>query len=919
MVDTVHGGGARVLACRNSLFTRLGRCAESPDELTCLMSLVESRIKPVIHLGDYRAPAWTLASINLEFDLDPDETEVHARLLLRQSQDGDSEVLRLDGENIELLEIRVDGRSLAADDYLLDHNSLIVPGLRGEIVLETRSRIRPSANKALQGLYLSGTAERGFLLTQCEAEGFRNITWSLDRPDVLASYSVTLRADRQRFPVLLAGGNAQGAGELPDGRHWARFVDPQPKPAYLFALVAGRLESITQSVITAEGREVHLVIWAEADAIGRCTHAMNCLHAALRWDEQQFGRCYQLDAFHVVVTHDFAMGAMENTGLNIFNSKYLLADPEHATDDDFRHVLAVVGHEYFHNWTGNRVTCRDWFQLSLKEGLTVYREQEFESDLASRTLRRIEDVRILWRVQFGEDAGPLAHPVRPEQYSEINNFYTATIYDKGAEIVRMLATLLGREGFRRGMDLYFERHDGQAVTVEDFLDALGTANDRDLSPWLAWYRQAGTPVLEASGHYDASARCYDLRLRQYTPSTPDQLEKQPLPIPVALALFDADGGSLPIVLDLAQGHAFESHVFLFDSAETTLRFHDLDRPPLPSLLRGYSAPVRLVSDQGWQTQAVLAARESDGFNRWLAADALARLAFQAMLSDGLVAADMLAAWTDSLRSGFSDARMDPATLAEMLTLADEATLAESMSDIDPDAVHSARNQLDSMLARALETDLLARYQVLAPASGAGSDPQSQAARRLRNRCLALLCKVGRQALARSHYAAATTLSDRLVALTCLVHGDDPEAAAALADFAQKYADDPLVMDKWFAVQASAPRAEALEDIRALTLHPAFRWENPNKVYALLMSLAQRNAPAFHRPDGAGYRFFADAILRIDAITPQVSARLATAFGPWRRHEPVRRHLMQGELQRMHTAGGLSPDLGDILQRSLAGD
>lgn len=883
------------------------------------MSLTESRIKPVVYLADYRPSAWALDCIDLEFDLDPSETIVSARLRLRQRGEGGSEVLRLDGENIELLEIRVDGRALTANDYELDDHSLSVHGLRGEVVLETRARLRPSANTTLQGLYLSGATERGFLLTQCEAEGFRHITWSLDRPDVLARYSVLLRADRERFPVLLAGGNANGAGGLPDGRHWARFVDPQPKPSYLFALVAGRLESIEQSVITSEGRTVRLVIWAEADAIGQCAHAMYSLQAALRWDEEQFGRCYQLDSFHVVVTHDFAMGAMENTGLNIFNSKYLLADLEHATDDDFRHVLAVVGHEYFHNWTGNRVTCRDWFQLSLKEGLTVYREQEFESDLASRTLRRIEDVRTLWRVQFGEDAGPLAHAVRPEQYSEINNFYTATIYDKGAEIVRMLATFLGRKGLRRGMDLYFERHDGQAVTVEDFLGALGAANACDLSAWLAWYRQAGTPVLEASGHYDSAARYYELQLRQHTPATPEQGDKRALPIPVALALFDDKGRPLPIILDPTQDRVLTSHVFLLDSAEAKLRFHDLDSAPLPSLLRGYSAPVRLVSDQGWRTQAVLAAYETDGFNRWFAADAMARLVFDTLLREGKIHNEMFAAWTESLRRGLLDAELDLATLAEMLTLADEATLAESIIDMDPDAVHRTRFELEVLLARALEADLLQRYHALTPASQAGSDAQAQAARRLRNRCLALLCKMGHLGLASAHYAAATTLSDRLTALTALVHGNDVGAGQALAQFAQRYAEDPLVMDKWFAVQAALPRADALDGIRTLTAHPAFRWENPNKVYALLMSLAQRNAPAFHRVDGEGYRFLADAILKVDALTPQVAARLATAFGSWRRHEPVRRHLMQSQLQRMREIGGLSPDLADIVQRSLAGN
>jgi aminopeptidase N len=882
------------------------------------MSAADSAIKPTIHLCDYWPSAWSIDEIALEFDLDPLLTVVKARLLARQDPAQADAPLQLDGEGIELLEILVDGRKLSATEYQCDSRGLTVPGLTGQVVVETLSRIRPSANSAMQGLYLSGSYEEGFLLTQCEAEGFRNITWSIDRPDVLARYTVTLRADRARFPVLLAGGDADGSGELEDGRHWARFVDPQPRPSYLFALVAGRLESIEDHFDTAEGRRVRLVIWAEANAIDRCVHAMTCLKASFEWDEQRFGRSYRLDTFHVVATHDFTMGAMENTGLNIFNSKYLLADPEHATDDDYRHVLAVVAHEYFHNWTGNRVTCRDWFQLSLKEGLTVYREQEFESDVASRTLRRIEDVRILWRVQFGEDAGPLAHPVRPEQYSEINNFYTATIYEKGAEIVRMLATLLGREGFRRGMDLYFERHDGQAVTVEHFLAALGDANDRDLTPWLAWYRQAGTPVLEAHGRYDAASQCYELTLNQHTRPTPDGSRKEALPIPIAMALFDREGHALPLALEGADDNGAHEQVLLLDRAQATFRFHGLASDPVPSLLRGYSAPVRFAPTSDWQALAVLVAHESDGFNRWFAGDALAKHLYAGTLAHGRPDAMALAAWTGSLRAAFADTALDPATLAEMLTLADEGSLAEPLSDINPDAVHRARDELESQLAHALELELIERYESLAPASGEGSTPVAQARRRLRNRCLLLLCRVGprHRERARLHYAVAATLSDRLAALTSLVHGEDVEAQTVLDDFAARYRDDPLVLDKWFAVQATIPRADTLERVDALTSHPAFRWENPNKVYALVLSFAQRNPLAFHRADGAGYRFVGDAIVKLNAITPQVAARLTTSFGAWRRYEPGRRALMRAELRRLQNEDSLSADVGDIVSRSL---
>ena len=872
--------------------------------------------EPLIRLSDYQPPAWHVDAIDLEFDLDPALTVVTARLQVRRDERALAGSLELDGEALELIELVVDGRRLHAGEYRIDARGLSIPDLPARAVIQTRSHVRPAVNTALEGLYLSGSAERGFLLTQCEAEGFRRITWSMDRPDVLSRYSVTLRADPERFPVLLAAGNADGNGILADGRHWVRFVDPQPRPSYLFAIAAGFLECIEDAWVTAEGRRVRLLIWAEADAIGQCAHAMECLKAALAWDERRFGRCYQLDVFHVVATHDFTMGAMENTGLNIFNTKYLLADPDHATDDDYRHVLAVVGHEYFHNWTGNRVTCRDWFQLSLKEGLTVYREQEFESDLASRTLRRIEDVRTLWRAQFSEDAGPLAHPVRPVQYTEINNFYTATVYEKGAEIVRMLATLLGTAGFRRGMDLYFERHDGQAVTVEHFLAALGDANDRDLRAWLAWYLQPGTPVLIAEGRYDARARCYELSLRQSAAVD----TAAPLPIPVALALFDRSGRALPLYREGGDFPGGLEDVVLLEGRAATFRFREVASEPVPSLLRGYSAPVRLGPVADASALALLATHETDGFNRWFANDALSRLLFAQTLSSGSGDAGAFAAWVNGLRSAFSDTRLDPATLAEMLTLADEASLAEALQDMDPDAVHDARERLHTALACALESELLVCHDALAAAALEGPATAAQARRRLRNRCLILLCQADPQHAARAlaHYRNAGTLGDRLVALACLAHADAPAATDLIQAFAAVHAHAPLVLDKWFALQATVARRETLDRVRALTAHPAFRWENPNKVHALLLAFAQRNPFAFHGADGAGYRLVGDAILRLDALTPQVAARLATAFGGWRRLEPSRRELMRAQLLRLQGGGPLSADLDDIVRRSLDG-
>jgi aminopeptidase N len=872
--------------------------------------------KPTVFLRDYRPPAWRVGTVELEVDLDADATFVTSRLQLQQAQAGAE--LRLDAIALELLEVRVDGRALEPGEYRQDDTSLVLPGVRGDATVETRVRIAPARNSAMQGLYLSGTRESGFLLTQCEAEGFRHITPFVDRSDVLARYTVTLRADRTRYPVLLANGDADGAGELADGGHWARFVDPHPKPSYLFALVAGRLESIQDRFVTAEGREVRLMIHAEADAIGRCGWAMDCLKMAMRWDEQRFGRCYDLDAFHIVATHDFTMGAMENKGLNIFNAKYLLADPDSATDDDYRHVLAVVGHEYFHNWSGNRVTCRDWFQLCLKEGLTVYREQEFESDVASRTLRRIEDVRLLWRAQFSEDAGPLAHPVRPDRYSEINNFYTATVYEKGAEITRMLAVVLGRDAFRRGLDLYFERHDGTAATVEEFLAALGEANGCDLTPWLAWYAQAGTPALHAHGRYDPRRRCYELTLSQRTPATPGQPRKQPLPIPIAVALLAEDGTAQNLHLDGDAGKTACERVLVLGEESATFRFVNVESPPVASLLRGYSAPVRLVQDSSPEALATLLRHDSDGFNRWFAADTLARRLFTQVHLDGEPDARLLALWTRSLGTVLDEPGLDPALAAEMLTVADSASLADGLVDVDPEAVHQARARIETTLACALEPRLLSRYRALSD-EGDAVNPVAQARRRLRNSCLAALCRadVRHRVLAQTHYAGALNLTDRLAALGVLLSMRDGSVDAALEDFAQRHVAEPLVLDKWFSLQATEADPRACDRVAALSGHSAFRWTNPNNVFSLLGAFALRNPRAFHRADGDGYRLVADAILKLDAITPQVAARLATAFGGWRRHEPVRRALMHRELERMRARARISPDLADIIGRTLA--
>lgn len=877
------------------------------------MTLVhESTVTP-IRLHDYRRPAWSVDAIDMEVDLGIDATDVSSRLTLRRDPD-QSAPLRLDGEGLELQAISLDGQPLDTHRYRYANGVLEVDGVRDGSVLETRVRIQPAANTTLEGLYLSGSRESGFLLTQCEAEGFRHITFFPDRPDVLTRYTVTLRADKQRFPVLLAGGNPGGAGDLADGRHWARFVDPHPKPCYLFALVAGRLESLQRDYVTADGHAVKLVIWSEANVIDRCHYALDALERSMRWDEQTYGRQYDLDVFHVVATHDFNMGAMENKGLNIFNAKYLLADPNSSTDDEYRAVEAVVAHEYFHNWTGNRVTCRDWFQLSLKEGLTVFREQQFSADMNSPSLKRIEDVALLRRAQFPEDAGPLAHPVRPTEYREINNFYTATVYEKGSELVRMVAGRLGQDGFRRGMDLYFQRHDGQAATIEDFLAALGDANRIDLKPYLAWYAQSGTPRLHAKGEYDAARRVYTLTLSQQTRPTPGQPEKAPLPIPVKLSLFDHNGHLLP--LHLEGGHSADGteHVVVLDKASQRFVFKDVASPPVPSLLRGFSAPVVLECDYSPAELALLLTHDPDGFNRWEAGQQLAMLAFDTLHNGNDSAA--CHAWCDALAALFDNPAIDDALLADLLTPPGEIEFADRQSEVDPAKIHAQRQTLQHRLATRIGVDtLVARYRSVAANSEQPLDATSQAKRRLKRRVLELLALVNPEqafALAATQYDASSTMTDRLAALCVLVRERAPQAIAALAHFRQHYADNPLALDKWFTVQAQVPGDAAIAIVRNLENDPAFTLKNPNRARSLLGAFASANPSGFHRADGQGYRLLAERLAQLDAINPQISARLATAFNGWQRLEPMRRDAARITLESLVRREGLSPNLSEIV-------
>ncbi len=870
----------------------------------------------MVFLRDYIPPPWRVAHVHLEFDLDPADTRVTARLHMTRDATR-HEPLRLDGEELDLVAIRLDGRALGPHDYRHDAHGLEVPGARDGSVLETVVRLVPERNTALQGLYLSGARECGFLLTQCEAQGFRRITFFPDRPDVLARYTVTLRADRTRFPVLLANGNPAGAGELPGGRHYATWDDPHPKPSYLFALVAGRLERLGGEFVTAEGRHVALGIWSEPEYLARCGFALDALVRAMRWDEQRYGRCYDLDVFNVVATRDFNMGAMENKGLNVFNAKYLVADPEHSTDEDYRHVEAIVAHEYFHNWTGNRVTCRDWFQLSLKEGLTVFREQQFCAEMGSPGLKRIEDVQVLRRAQFPEDAGPLAHPVRPDRYAAIDNFYTATVYDKGAELIRMLAGRLGADGWRRSMDEYFRRHDGEAATVEQFLAALGDANGLDLAPYLAWYAQAGTPVLEARGEYDPATRRYTLMLAQHTPPTPGQATKHAVPIPVRLALFDGAGRMLPLRVAGEATAAGHERVVQLDVTSQRFVFLDVPEAPRASLLRGFSAPVRLAAGHTLEDLAFLLRHETDAFNRWEAGQKLARLAFTEALAgrhDGAA----LATWTASLAALVEMDEVEPALLAELLTPPDVLELAELAEPFDPPAIQAAREALEHALARQLGAWCAQRHAALLADETGAIGGVAQNRRRLLNRCLALWAHadVAAWPVATARANAGRCMSERLGALGVLVRVGAPEAEAALAAFAERHADDEITLDKWFALQAGAPQPAAVERVAALLGHPRFSLRNPNKVFALLRTFAQRNLVAFHRADGAGYALLETALGELDGLNPQIAARVATAFKDWRRLEPQRRALLQVSLQRLAGRAGLSRELGDILARTL---
>ena len=870
-------------------------------------------------LADHAPPAFLIDEAHLDFELDEARTLVRAKLRVRRNPAvAPAADLVLDGRELDTRAVCIDGEAVSGNRVEIAAETLTVRDAPDAFVLDTEVAIRPGENKSLEGLYASS----GNLCTQCEAQGFRKITWFLDRPDVMARYRTRIVADPERYPVVLSNGNDVERGTLDDGRRYVVWEDPFRKPAYLFALVAGRLECVEDSFTTRSGRRVALRIHVQPHNVDRCDHAMRSLERAMRWDEETYGLEYDLDVYMIVAVDDFNMGAMENKGLNVFNSAYVLARPETATDQDFAAIETVIAHEYFHNWTGNRVTCRDWFQLSLKEGLTVFRDQEFSADVASRAVKRIRDVRLLRTHQFAEDAGPMAHPVRPEAYIEISNFYTVTIYSKGAEVIRMMHTLLGDAGFKAGMKVYFERHDGQAVTTDDFVAAMEAASGRDLRQFRRWYTQAGTPVLTARGAYDPARSEYVLDLRQHTPPTPGQAEKLPLHVPVRLALIDGAGGNLP--LHCAElGLAGESEAVL-ELREThhTFRFSNVPSGPVPSIARGFSAPVKVEIERDDDERSFLIAHETDSFNRWDAAQEYATGLMLEMVQDRLAGAepDLPDKFVTALRALLLDDTVDPAFAAEALTLPSESTLADRMETIAVEAIHEVREAVKATLALRLEDAFAYVHDANLPRGPYRFEAREVGRRRLANLCLGYLMELDDPTVrssCRHQLESADNMTDALAALACLANARAPEREDALAWFEERWRDDPLVLDKWLTLQATSRLPDTLARVRTLLRHRGFDIENPNRVRALLGAFCHSNQRRFHDASGEGYRFLTEHVLAIDRFNPQSAARLLGAASRWRRLEAERSALLRDELEQVLATPGLSKDCHEVATKFLA--
>lgn len=864
-----------------------------------MVDMLPSAATPtIIRRSDYRPPDWLIPDVSLDFTLDATCTRLSASLSVTRNGDHDRP-LRLDGDGLVPLEVRVDGRVLTQQQWHMEAGALIIALPADAHRVETDVELAPDRNSQLMGLYASG----GLLCTQCEAEGFRRITFFPDRPDILSRYRVRMTADKARYPILLANGDPVEQGDLADGRHWAVWNDPFPKPCYLFALVAGDLACNADQFVTMSGRTVQLGIWVKEADLPRTAHAMQALKHSMAWDERVYGREYDLDVFNIVAVADFNFGAMENKGLNIFNSRYILADPETATDMDYDAVEAVVAHEYFHNWSGNRVTCRDWFQLSLKEGFTVFRDQNFSADMGSHAVKRIEDVRVLRAGQFQEDSGPLAHPVRPESYMEISNFYTATIYNKGAELIRMIALMLGPERFRAGADLYFDRHDGQAATCEDFVVAMEQGGGIDLGQFRRWYEQAGTPHVRAHLTHDAATQTAELTLEQSIPPTPGQPDKHPMAIPLRTALFDR-----------ATGRHHGDTLVLLTEARQSVTFPAIAAPPILSINRGFSAPVIMETRRAPDELAFLAAHDDDPFARY---EAMQQLMVDALVGTVAGRASDDAPVIDAIRNALTDPALDPAFVAEAIRLPSEAYLGDQMQRVDPDAIHAARDALQTRIGRALEPLWRDRHASTRTDAFALT-PATKWARKLRNVALLYLVASGAADgpdIAFAQFSAAHNMTERQAALATLASGTSTQRVAALDIFYNRYSADPLTLDKWFQTQAFAFHPDTVDLVEELGRHRDFTLANPNRVRSLYGAFAA-NQWAFHHVSGKGYRLVADCIIALDPLNPQTAARLVPPLGRWKRFDDARGALMRAQLNRILARQGLSKDVTEQAGKSL---
>ncbi len=872
-----------------------------------------------IYLKDYKVPEYLIDTVDLAFNLNEEDTIVTSLMAIRKNPESNEKtraLILIGDSSVVINSISINGAEIERNCFRVENDSLHINDVEDSFNLQIKTTIKPQLNTALEGLYKSS----GMFCTQCEAEGFRRITYFLDQPDVMAIYTTRIEADKEKYPVLLSNGNKVESGEASNGRHWIKWHDPFPKPSYLFALVAGNLLHQDDKYITQSGREVTLQIFVEESNIDKCDHALASLKKSMKWDEQVYGREYDLDIFMIVAVNDFNMGAMENKGLNIFNSACVLAKPETATDADFENIEGIIGHEYFHNWSGNRVTCRDWFQLSLKEGFTVFRDQEFSADMGSRAVKRISDVNVLRTAQFPQDAGPMAHPIRPDSFIDINNFYTVTVYNKGAEVVRMIHHLLGEEKFRQGTDLYFDRHDGQAVTTDDFVQAMEDASGYDLNQFRNWYSQAGTPQLDVSAEYDSTHKTYTLNVQQTCPATPGQFEKAPFHIPLSMGLIDEKGNN--IALKLANEPAPRSNqVFDIKNHNASLVFENIESKPIPSLLRGFSAPVKVVFEYSKDELRFLMSHDSDEFNRWDAGQRLANIIIQELVEDynekRPMGVDLH--FTEAFGHVLNDSSADRSLITQAITIPNEILLSDLFPIVDIDAIHEAREFLCLTIAKTLDLEFSRIYHSLNTSESYQFNGEAIGRRRLKNQCLAYIMRLNTEEVrevALKQYKSADNMTDSLAALSCFANTACEEKEEILSHFYNKWKHDPLVIDKWFSIQSRSTLPGTLEKIKELFMHESFDIKNPNKVRAVIGSLGFGNPSIFHQENGEAYKFYAEQIILLNDLNPQMSARLANAFSTWKRYDENRQSLIKSALEKILSHKTITKDVYEVVDKTL---